>query len=315
MSQSNRQRHKFSGFIAGIADHQTLIPGAAAVNSLGNVRRLSINSIKNSAGFIIKTDSNGNKEWDQIFDGPEWDSITTHGNRQTDDGGYIIAGNTGSWGASDQDLWIVKTDASGNMVWNKTYGGINDDYCLGMDATDDGYVFVVIKNAWITAEPKENLLIIETDEEGNITWEYEFYENGIQWMQAIHQIDDGGFIVSGRNGHLSSPDCSGLIMEIAPFPKINIDVSGGLGVKATITNDGDGNAENVLWTITVQGGFLGMVNKNAVGTITVPAGDLQSVSTGLFFGFGPITITVTVGVVEKTLSGFIIGPLVIGVKE
>jgi len=271
--------------------------------------------IDNGAGYIVKTNMNGTKEWDKIFDGLQWDTLGVHGCRQTSNGGYIMAGNSGSWGDTKQDLWIVKTDAFGNVTWNKTYGGEYDDYCLALDAVDGGYVFVVIKDAWKTTEPKENLLIVQTNEEGDKIWEFELFENGVQWMQAIQQIDDHGFIVAGRTGHLSSSDCSGLIMEIAPLPKITIDVFGGLGVKATITNDGYGNAEDAKWGITVQGGFLGMVKKTAVGTITVPAGDVQRVSSGVFFGFGPVAITVTVGVVENTRSGFIIGPLVIVFKE
>jgi len=199
------------------------------------------------------------------------------------------------------------------MIWNKTYGGINDDYCLGMDATDNGYVFVVIKDAWTTPEPKENLLIIETDEEGNRIWEYEFYENGIQWMQAIHQIDDGGFIISGRNGHLTSPDCSGLIIEVTPFPKIDFDVSGGLGVKATFTNNGVGDADNAAWRIMVTSGILGLVNKTTVGTIDVLIDEAQEVSSDLFFGFGSISITVKFAALEKTASAFLLGPFVLGV--
>lgn len=271
-------------------------------------------SVDLGAAYIIKTDSNGNKEWDQIFDGPAWDSITTHGCRQTSDGGYIIAGNSGSYGDTMQDLWIVKTNALGNMTWNKTYGGEHDDYCLGMDAVDGGYVFVVIKDAWKSTDNLEDLQIIETDEDGNKTWEFTVFEPGIQWIQSIHQIEDGGFIVAGRNGHLNSPDCSGLIMEIAPFPRFTIDISGGLGVIATITNNGAGDAVNVPCEITVQGGILGLVNKVKSEYLNIPVGDLQTVSTGLFFGLGPVTITVEVGVIETTTSGKMFGPFVFGVS-
>ncbi len=271
-------------------------------------------SVDLGAAYIIKTDSNGNKEWDQIFDGPAWDSCSTHGCRQTSDGGYIIAGNSGSWGDSMQDLWIVKTNASGNMEWNKTYGGEYDDYCLAMDAVDGGYVFVVIKDAWKTTGNLEDLLIIETDEEGNKTWEFQVFETGIQWMQSIHQIEDGGFIVAGRTGHLNSQDCSGLIMEIAPFPRLTIDISGGLGVKATISNTGLGDAEDVSWRINVKGGILGLVNKTTMNTIDIPAGESKEISSDLFFGLGPITITVKFAILEKTASAFVLGPFVLGVK-
>jgi hypothetical protein len=273
-------------------------------------------SVANGAYYMVKTDTNGNKEWEKIFDGPGQDYGGTRGCRQTPDGGYIMCGHSDSWGAGDQDVWIVKTDASGNIVRNITYGGKYNDHCYGMDAVKGGYVFVVVKNAWNPTEPKENLWIIETDEELKQTWDFEVHEEGTQWLQTIHQIEDKGFIVAGRNGLITSTDCSGIIWEISPFPQIDIQVSGGLGVKATFNNEGYGNADDVLWRITVQGGFFGMVNKTAVGMIDILAGESQTVSTGLFFGFGPITITGKVGVVENISSGFVLGPIVIvfGVK-
>ena len=80
------------------------------------------------------------------------DPISTQGYRQISDDGFIIARNSSSWGESKQDLSIVKTDASGSMEGNKTYGGENDDYGLGKDTVDSGYLFVVIKDAWKTTE-------------------------------------------------------------------------------------------------------------------------------------------------------------------
>ncbi len=260
-------------------------------------------SVENGAYYMVKTDSNGNKEWDKICDGPGEDYAATSGCRQTLDGGYIMCGMSDSWGDGDQDVWIVKTDASGNLVRNITYGGEYDDHCYGMDAIDGGYVFVVVKNAWTTTGQRENLLIIETDEEVNETWEFEVYEDGTQWLQTIHQIEDEGFIVTGRTGVLTSTDCSGIIMEIAPFPKLNINITGGLGVTVNITNSGVGDASNVPWEINVKGGILGMINKTKGSSVNIPAGGSQTVSTGLFFGLGLFTVRVKVAYEEKTAEG------------
>ena len=269
-------------------------------------------SVDNGAYYMVKTDRNGNMEWDNTFDGPGEDYGGASGCQQTSEGGYIMAGH--SVQGTDRDAWIVKTDASGIMEWNKTYGGEKDDHCYGMAAVDAGYVFVIVKNAWFTSGNREELLIVWTDEEGNVLWEFEVYETGTQWLQTIHQIADGGFIVAGRNGVLTSSDCSGIIMEIAPFPRITIDVSGGFGVKTTFTNNGVGDADNTAWRITVTGGFLGLVNKTTVGTIDVLAGESQEISSDLFFGLGPISITVKFAVLEKNASAFLLGPFILGVK-
>jgi hypothetical protein len=236
------------------------------------------------------------------------------GCRGTSDG-YIMSGITNSYGAGGTDLWIIKTDADFNEQLNKTYGGTRNDRNYGMDATDDeGYVFVVIKDAYYTGGTRDDTWIINTDGEGNLEWELLIEENGTQWPQSIVQTDDGGFIVAGRTGAIPSPSSDGLILKIGPFPHFDINITGGLGVKVDITNNGLGGAMAVPWEITVKGGILGMINKTKSGLIDFLAGGAKSVSTGMFLGLGSITITVKLGFLETTKSAKVLGPFVYRVK-
>jgi len=88
-----------------------------------------------------------------------------------------------------------------------------------------------------------------------------------------------------------------------PSPNLEIDITGGLGVNAIITNNGTANASGVEWQIHVEGGILGLINKTINGTIDVAAGESKTVGTGLFFGLGPIAITAKVADEEKTATG------------
>ena len=158
--------------------------------------------------WLVKTDADGNKLWDKKIEGTRWSAGWDI--RQTSDGGYIISGETngfGFWAGSLQfnfggDMWLVKTDADGNKIWDKSFGRrILEDSGMCVELTDDGgYIIGGNTKGFgnmlspIPPLPFSKIWVVKTDADGNKIWDKEF-SRGICW--SIRQTSDGGHIVTG----------------------------------------------------------------------------------------------------------------------
>ena len=89
--------------------------------------------------WIVKTDENGNEEWNNYFGDTYRDAASSI--QETTDGGYILSGTTESV-ETGRDMWLVKTDIGGDVSWIKNYGGGSGDYGKVVGQTSDGGYFI-----------------------------------------------------------------------------------------------------------------------------------------------------------------------------
>ncbi|MEW6276791.1 MAG: hypothetical protein AB1556_16990 [Bacillota bacterium] len=144
--------------------------------------------------YLIKVDAAGKIEWEKTFGGKDAERGTCV--RQTADGGYVVAGQTFSFGAGGFDVYLVKTDAAGKKEWEKTFGGGGWDIAECVEQTADGG-YVVTGRTSSTDNGNFDVYLVKTDAAGVKQWEKTFGGSGWDAGKSVRQTEDGGYLVAG----------------------------------------------------------------------------------------------------------------------
>ena len=150
---------------------------------------------KSSDVWLIKADATGNKLWEKIYGGRQED--VGRWVEQTQDGGYILVGWTKSKGSGGADIWLVKTNASGVRQWEKTFGGVGNDWSRCVQQTQDGGYILLGSTASFTAEQSYDFWLIKTDATGNRQWDRMYGTPYWDRGRFLQQTRDGGYILIG----------------------------------------------------------------------------------------------------------------------
>lgn len=170
-------------------------------------------------GYIVKFDSDGNVQWDNLFGSPEYDVF--HSVIQTSDGGYIAVGNANGGahgtntggeitdipdsGLMPNDALLVKFDASGAMVWNDLFGGSGHDifYCV-IPVSDGGFAavgstFTIDGDITNGVSGQINALAVKFNSSGIAQWNRAFTAGGYPKFQDVIETTDGSLIAAGTS--------------------------------------------------------------------------------------------------------------------
>jgi len=174
--------------------------------------------------YLVKTDANGDTLWTRTYGG----SVDDYAEyvEQTNNGGYIIGGVTESFGAGGEDFYLVKTDADGDTLWTRTYGGSNSDFAYSGQQTDDGgYIIVGNTGTWLACD----VWLVKTDATGDTLWTRRYNRSSSNVAYSGQQTDDGGYIITGYTGAFGSGFDVYLIKTDATGDTVWTRTYGGLG--------------------------------------------------------------------------------------
>ncbi len=142
--------------------------------------------------YLIKTHGNGDTIWTRFYGGTQFDQ--GYSVQQTSDGGYIITGETFSYGSGNTDVYLVKTDNNGDTVWARTFGGTDFDRGYSVQqTTDGGYIITGVYNEYSGV-----VYLIKTNSNGDSLWTRTFDGIGRAEGYSVQQTTDGGYIIVGN---------------------------------------------------------------------------------------------------------------------
>ena len=109
-------------------------------------------------------------EWNKTFGGINDEYAVFDTLEQTLNNEFLIFAQTHSFGSGRKDIWFLKTDLDGNVLLNKTYGGVNDDWPGRiLETSDGGYIFT--GTTFSFGNGQSDLWLVKTDSDGNIQWD------------------------------------------------------------------------------------------------------------------------------------------------
>ncbi len=145
--------------------------------------------------YVVRTDGKGGLLWEKTFGGVRCDYAWSV--QQTKDGGFIIAGGTESFGAGIYDVYLIKLDASGNEIWEKTYGGAGSDCGYAVLQLDDGG-YLIAGNAESYGTGNPDVYLLKTDSDGNMAWQKTYGGSGSEYGWSLLEAVDNGYVIAGE---------------------------------------------------------------------------------------------------------------------
>ncbi len=163
--------------------------------------------------WVLKLASDGSVEWQKTYGGSRREEALSI--QQTADGGYIVAGESQSLGAGDDDVWVFKLAVDGSVEWQKTYGGSQDEEAYSIQQTADGGYIVAGQTESFGVEDTD-IWVFKLASDGSVEWQKTYGGSQDEEAYSIQQTADGGYIVAGSTETYGAGKHDILILKLSP---------------------------------------------------------------------------------------------------
>jgi len=246
--------------------------------------------------WVVKLDAAGNEEWQRRFGGDDEDRLWV--STQTRDGGYLLGGSSYTNANGDKsepsrgenDYWIIRLDAAGNMLWEKTIGGDGLDQLQGgvRETPDGGFILAGYSDSNASGDKTGanrgdwDYWVVKTDAQGNVLWDKTIGGTERELLYGLDLTRDGGFILAGASWSGVGGDKDDFLRGLNDAWLVKLDGAGNIQWQRTI----GGNWEDVPYDIieSKDGGYI---------FCALSGSDVVNEKTEPKFGFGDYWIVKT----------------------
>jgi len=163
--------------------------------------------------WVLKLYPWGEIQWQKTYGGDKEDYARSI--QQTSDGGYIVAGNTASFGAVSGDEWIMKLDSEGSVEWQQTIGGEGQDFARSIRQTTDGG-YIVAGTTYTFGLGDGDIWVLKLDTKGDVEWQKTYGGYGKEEAFSIVETYDRGYAVAGFTESYGAGERDFLVMKLLP---------------------------------------------------------------------------------------------------
>jgi uncharacterized delta-60 repeat protein len=161
--------------------------------------------------WVLKLTSAGYFEWQRIYGG--YGDDVAYFIQETSDEGYIVAGDSDSFGSNESELWILKLTSIGGVEWERIYGESDNDYLNSIQETsDEGYI--VTGNTYSFGAGDSDILALKLSSEGNIEWQRTYGGSEEDVAYYIQETSDEGYIVAGYTDSFGAGESDFLLLKL-----------------------------------------------------------------------------------------------------